>query len=119
MATAIADTLTNTVFIPALSHGLARVLHSRSLMKSRITFPRVITLCAALACLVSASPSSAQYFGQNKVQYRPLDFKVMHTEHFDIYFYPEEQAGTEIAARMAERWYSRLSRALRHQLHGR
>ena len=35
----------------------------------------------------------------------------MKTEHFDIYFYPEEKAGVEIAARMAERWYSRLQPA--------
>ena len=43
----------------------------------------------------------------------------MKTEHFDIYFYPEEKAGVEIAARMAERWYSRLRRLLRHDLRGR
>jgi hypothetical protein len=53
------------------------------------------------------------------VQYRTFDFEVMKTEHFDIYFYPEEKAGVEIAARMAERWYSRLRRLLRHELRGR
>jgi hypothetical protein len=30
---------------------------------------------------------SAQYFGRNKVQYSSFDFKVLHTEHFDVYYY--------------------------------
>ena len=28
-----------------------------------------------------------QYFGQNKIQYKDFDFRVLSTEHFDIYFY--------------------------------
>ncbi|HEY6508546.1 MAG TPA: hypothetical protein VIY56_11080, partial [Vicinamibacterales bacterium] len=77
----------------------------------------VVLLCSA--ALPLSSPASAQYFGRNKVQYRTFDFEVMKTEHFDIYFYPEEREGVEIAARMAERWYSRLQRLLRHDLRGR
>jgi len=57
-----------------------------------------------------ASPAQAQYFGRNKVQYEKFDFKVMKTEHFDIFFYPQEQKAVETAARLAERWYKRLSR---------
>jgi Tol biopolymer transport system component len=60
-------------------------------------------------------PAGAQYFGQNKVQYRDFDFQVMKTRHFDIYYYPEEQAAVADAARMAERWYTRLSRVLVHK----
>jgi len=40
----------------------------------------------------------------------------MHTDHFDIYFYPSEREGVDIAARLAERWYTRLSRQLNHSL---
>jgi len=40
----------------------------------------------------------------------------MTTEHFDIYFYPGEHEGVEIAARLAERWYSRLERLFGHAL---
>ncbi|UCD20404.1 MAG: PD40 domain-containing protein [candidate division WOR-3 bacterium] len=29
----------------------------------------------------------AQYFGQNKIQYKDFDFRVLGTERFDIYFY--------------------------------
>src|SRR5262245_22970118 len=69
--------------------------------------------------LLTTAPASAQYFGRNKVQYKKLDFKVLKTEHFDIYFYPEEREGIEIAARMSERWLSRLERIFAHELRGR
>jgi len=52
----------------------------------------------AFALAVAGSPLQAQYFGQNKVQYRTFDFQVLKTEHFDIYFYPEEREGIDIAA---------------------
>ena len=74
---------------------------------------------AALILMGSAVPSNAQYFGRNKVQYERFDFKVLTTEHFDIYYYPEEAAAVQLAARMAERWYARLTRLLQHELSGR
>jgi hypothetical protein len=82
-------------------------------------------LRAAVAALTvcflysAGAPVSAQYFGRNKVQYRTFDFKVLKTENFDIYFYPSEQSGVEIAARLAERWRARLERLLKHELSGR
>jgi hypothetical protein len=45
-----------------------------------------------------------------------LQFQVLKTEHFDVYYYDEERAVAEQAARMAERWYERLSRMLGHEL---
>ncbi len=73
-----------------------------------------------VALLLAVPPdASAQYFGRNKVQYKNLDFQVLKTEHFDIYFYPEEREGIDIAARMSERWLARLERVFAHQLRGR
>lgn len=69
--------------------------------------------------LAVTSTAGAQYFGRNKVQYETFDFKVLTTEHFDIYYYPEEEAAVQLAARMAERWYTRLSKLLRHQIGSR
>jgi Tol biopolymer transport system component len=63
--------------------------------------------------------ASAQYFGQNKVQYRTFDFQVIQTEHFDVYFYERERVAAMDAARMAERAYARLSRALNHKFRER
>jgi hypothetical protein len=76
-------------------------------------------LILAVALLAVASNAQAQYFGRNKVQYEDFDFKVKSTEHFDIYFYPQEEAAVQLAARMAERWYARISKLLRHELSGR
>jgi hypothetical protein len=74
-----------------------------------------------IACviLLLAAPVSAQYFGRNKVQYKTLDFEVLKTEHFDIYYYPTAREGIDIAARMAERWRTRLGRTLGYELSGR
>ena len=83
-----------------------------------MTFPRVTLLVAAIAFGVTPL-ASAQYFGRNKVQYENFDFRVLATEHFDIYFYPEEEEAVQLAARMAERWYVRLSQLLKHELSGR
>jgi Tol biopolymer transport system component len=72
-------------------------------------------LAAALLAGLGAAPARAQYFGQNKVQYRHLKFSVIATEHFDVHFYEEERAAALDAARMAERAYARLSRILNHE----
>src|SRR4051794_9239803 len=77
------------------------------------------TLAAAVFLAALTTPASAQYFGRNKVQYKQLDFQILKTEHFDIYYYPSEREGIDIAARMAERWRVRLGRALNHELRGR
>lgn len=68
---------------------------------------------------LGAAPLTAQYFGQNKVQYRTFDFKVIETEHFDVYFYERERQAALDAGRMAERAYARLSRVLHHQFRAR
>src|SRR5207248_3004042 len=73
---------------------------------------------AALA-LFGAAPLVAQYFGQNKVQYQAFDFRIIQAEHFEVYYYPAERAAALDGARIAERWYARLSRVLHHQFLGR
>src|SRR5688572_32153 len=73
----------------------------------------------AVAAIAWTVPAYAQHFGRNKVQYERFDFQVLETEHFDIYFYAEEEAAVRLASRMAERWYTRLSTLLRHNLSSR
>ena len=76
-------------------------------------------LCILLMVLMLApSIALAQggYFGRNKVQYRQFQFKVLKTDHFDIYYYAEEEEAAKLASRMAERWYTRLSQLLNHEL---
>src|SRR5256714_573613 len=64
-------------------------------------------------------PAHAQNFGRNAVQYETFHFKILKTQHFDVYFYDKEANVAAEAGRIAERWYTRLSTVLRHQLSGR
>ncbi|MBA3657968.1 MAG: PD40 domain-containing protein [Gemmatimonadales bacterium] len=74
----------------------------------------------ALALLLALpGPLAAQYFGRNKVQYNNFAFKIIQTEHFDVYYYPRERVASFDAARMAERSYARLSRVLNHEFRER
>src|SRR2546423_3371359 len=79
---------------------------------------RIGGIAAALA-LFGAAPLAAQYFGQNKVQYQAFDFRIIQTEHFEIYYLAAEGTAAWDAAGGAERWSARLSRILHHQFQGR
>jgi surface antigen Omp85-like protein/WD40 repeat protein len=74
---------------------------------------------ALLLLLFAPGLLSAQYFGRNKVQYSTFDFKIIQTEHFDVYYYERERVASMDAARMAERSYARLSKVLNHEFRER
>jgi Tol biopolymer transport system component len=72
-----------------------------------------------LSVFLSASPSFSQLgyqFGRNKVQYRSFEWKIIHTAHFDVYYYEDESEGAHIGARLAERSYEMLSTRLGHEI---
>ncbi|NNF58406.1 MAG: peptidase S9 [Rhodothermaceae bacterium] len=77
------------------------------------SFARALLLVLLTALL--AETAAAQYFGRNKVRYDDFDFQVLETEHFDLFYYPEEEQAARDVARMAERWYDRLSTILDHE----
>ncbi len=83
---------------------------------------RWAVVALALAALTLAAPPrdvQAQAFGQNKVQYKQFKWKVLRTEHFDVYHYQGTEEPVQHAALMAERAYQRLSRVLGHQIRAR
>ncbi|MCH6574021.1 MAG: hypothetical protein IH795_02275 [Bacteroidetes bacterium] len=63
-----------------------------------------------LFILLYSQVVSAQYFffGRNKVHYEDFDWKVMRTDHFDIFYYGEMQNIAEIGAYYAEQIYDEL-----------
>jgi Tol biopolymer transport system component len=73
----------------------------------------VLVLFAAIA---TVAPVHAQSFGRNKVHYQRFDFRVLQTDHFDIYYYPAESEAARQIARVGERWYARLSDVFGHSL---
>jgi hypothetical protein len=40
----------------------------------------------------------------HKVRYKSLDFRLLQTEQFDIYYYDEEKVAADLVGRMAVRW---------------
>lgn len=63
-----------------------------------------ISLKYVLFLLLLVEPASAQfyYFGRNKVQYTNFDWKVLQTEHFEIYYYTDMKDLAERGAQFAE-----------------
>jgi Tol biopolymer transport system component len=75
----------------------------------------LLRLFAAFLFAVTLVPAAhAQYFGRNKVQWEKFHFRVMQTQHFDIYYYDKEADVVNDIGRMAERWYARLSTVFNH-----
>ena len=80
-------------------------------MRQRILFYGA----ALVAVILTATVAQAQYyFGQNKIQYSQFDWQVLSTEHFEIYFYPQEREIAESAAQMAEESYTYLQAKFNH-----
>jgi Tol biopolymer transport system component len=85
-------------------------------MRRLETLAVVGTALTMLGLALAPMASAQDYFGRNPVQWERLKFKVLKTDHFDVYYYDEEGAGAEQAGRLAERWYARLSKVLDFQL---
>jgi len=66
-------------------------------------FARVILICTIVFGFVQNS--SAQYFGQNKMRYKKLDFKVYDVPHFNIYYYLKNDSMMHWLAKESEVWY--------------
>ncbi len=77
--------------------------------------PLLSTFVIALA-FIAPSTGRAQYFGQNKVPYEHFHFEVLRTPHWDVHYYNEEAQAARDAARMLERWNTRLSSVMSHTL---
>jgi Tol biopolymer transport system component len=90
-------------------------------MRSPISTTRNLLAAAALAMvgLTSLPLDAAAQFGRNKVQFDDFDFKIMETDNFDWYFYPQAAVAVEDAARMGERWYERFARTFQHEFEER
>lgn len=63
-----------------------------------------LVLCL-LFVLSSTIMVKAQYFGQNKVRYKNVKFKVLQTPHFEIYYYLKNEKLVQKFAQDAETWY--------------
>ena len=77
----------------------------------------VVACMIALALGGSAATTLAAqfgYFGQNKIQYRRFDWRVLRGEHVDLYYYPEEEELGRVALAYAEASYDSLELRFTH-----
>lgn len=75
-----------------------------NLFNSKISLPLFYSILFLLI-FTSLTPVSAQYFGQNKVRYKNLKFKVFQTPHFEIYYYLKNDSLVKRFAQESEVWY--------------
>jgi hypothetical protein len=104
-------------------------------MKGRRSVPRsglrdgrrpVLFVIGALGILsvfsaLTAQPADAQFFafGQNKVQYRKLDWRIIRGPHVDLYYYPAEAELASAALAYAETSYDTLAIQFGHDVAAR
>src|SRR4051794_12633705 len=85
-------------------------------------FTRLGPLFGVLAALTTGpGEAEAQYFsfGQNKIQYRRLDWHILRGEHVDLYYYPAEGELAPAALGYAEASYDTLAIQFGHEVGSR
>jgi len=71
---------------------------------------RYLPIIMSAVLLLLSTASLAQYpFGKNKITYYPKYWKVIETDHYDIFYYEEEIEIAEFVAAMAEDIYGEFS----------
>lgn len=80
---------------------------------------RLFRYCFLLFFFSGVASAQFFYFGRNKVQYTDFEWRVLKTEHFDIYYYPEMQALAERGASIAEEGYKDFEQKFNHNVQTR
>jgi hypothetical protein len=70
---------------------------------------------AALLSALTLAPAWAQ-FGKNKITYENFDWRVYHSPHFDVHYYPAMEIFLEDIVSYAESAYLKISKDLDHEL---
>ena len=75
-----------------------------------------LQLVLLLLGLGASAPAHAQYFGQNKVQYRRYDWRSIASDHFEVYFYPGLDSLAMRVLDLAEKTNGMMSARMGHTL---
>jgi Tol biopolymer transport system component len=80
----------------------------------------IVCIACIICFLAAGGRGEAQYyenyFGTNKVHYTAFNWKILETEHFEIYYYPEMRELAERAAGFAEEQYLENQTRFNHSL---
>ncbi len=66
--------------------------------------------------ILGESAHSQFYFGRNKIQFEKFDWQILSTQHFQIYYYPEESQIAHLALTYCEEFYHQLEQKFNHTL---
>ncbi|MBI3111279.1 MAG: PD40 domain-containing protein [Ignavibacteriales bacterium] len=80
---------------------------------------RLLRHILPLLLLTQLASAQFYYFGRNKVQYTEFEWKVLRTEHFDIYYYTEMKELAQRGAFLAEESYKHLEQKFNHNIANR
>ncbi|MEX1277335.1 MAG: BamA/TamA family outer membrane protein [Bacteroidota bacterium] len=80
---------------------------------------RFLQYILLLLLLTQCASAQFYYFGRNKVQYTEFEWKVLRTEHFDIYYYTEMRELAQRGAFLAEESYKHLEQKFNHNVANR
>src|SRR5678815_2504079 len=83
-------------------------------MRKRWWLAGILVLAAGLGFEIPQA--NAQYFGQNKVQYRQYKWSSIESDHFDVYYYPGLDSLAKRVLDLAEKTNSYLSAKMGHTL---
>jgi len=75
-----------------------------------------IVLVVGLTGQANAQNQFAPYYGKNMIHYDKFDWHIYKTDHFEIYYYPENEQHLQRVASYAESAYQHISSDLRHDL---
>jgi len=76
-----------------------------------------VCLCLGFIMINISQPVWCAYFGKNKLQTRELKWYIFETDHFEIHYYPEEEALAREVCELAEAAYRHDTRLLREKPH--
>jgi len=85
----------------------------------RLLLVRPLLAFLLLLCVAGSSAGQPIAFGKNKVQYSDFEWRLLESEHFQLYFYEGEEELARLALDAAEVGYRDLRVKFAHEVKGR
>jgi len=83
---------------------------------TRTWLARALSIAVLVAVALVPVDALATQFGRNKVQYGAFTWNVVHTEHFDVYFYDGSEDLADVASTIIETANTEFETLLGHEL---
>ncbi|WP_083631247.1 PD40 domain-containing protein [Labilibacter marinus] len=86
-------------------YAILVVTYKRLIIGTGMGWRNVIKILFVWMQFFAPSIASAQYFGQNKPQYKQFEFQLYKTPHFELYHYFKSDSLVKALANQSEKWY--------------